>query len=75
MASTLLCFLRLLFRAVDLYLATDLSHTVQDLEADEAIRVVKVNLATYLHMIERNEIEDVKSIAGILYFSKYLQDS
>jgi len=48
---------------------------VQNLEADEAIHVVKVNLATYLHMIEQNEIEDVKSIAGILYFSKYLQDS
>ncbi|MEE9509305.1 MAG: hypothetical protein V3V81_02310 [Candidatus Bathyarchaeia archaeon] len=47
-------------------MATDLSHAVQDLEADEAIRVVKVNLATSLHMIERNEIEDVKSIAGIL---------
>jgi ADP-ribose pyrophosphatase len=57
------------------YLATDLSHTVQDLEADKAIRVVKINLATFLHTIERSEIEDVKSIAGILYFSKYLQDS
>jgi ADP-ribose pyrophosphatase len=59
---------------VYLYLATDLSHAVQDLEADEVIRVVKVDLATALHLIERNEIEDAKSIAGILYLSKYLRD-
>ena len=60
---------------VYLYLATDLSKTVQDLEADEAIRVVKVTMDTALHMIERNEIEDAKSIVGILYLSKYLRDS
>ncbi|MEE8322759.1 MAG: hypothetical protein V3R57_03950 [Candidatus Bathyarchaeia archaeon] len=53
-------------------MATDLSHAVQDLEADEAIRVVKIILATSLHMIERNEIEDVKSIAGILLLPRIL---
>ena len=59
---------------VYLYLATDLSHSVQDLEADEVINIVKVNLATALHLIERNEIEDAKSIVGILYLIKYLRD-
>jgi hypothetical protein len=55
-------------------LATDLSRAVQNLEEDEVIHVVKVDVATALHMIERNEIEDAKSIAGILYLSKYLRD-
>ena len=59
---------------VYLYLATDLSRAVQDLEADEVIHVVKVDVATILHMIERNEIEDAKSISGILYLAKYLRD-
>jgi ADP-ribose pyrophosphatase len=59
---------------VYLYLATNLSHSVQDFEADEDIRVVKVDIATALHLIERNEIEDAKSIAGILYLTKYLRD-
>jgi ADP-ribose pyrophosphatase len=58
---------------VYLYLATDLSPAVQDLEADEVIHVVKVDVATALHLIERNEIEDAKSIAGILFFTKYLR--
>jgi ADP-ribose pyrophosphatase len=57
---------------VYLYLATDLSHTEQNLEADEFIHVVKVDMATALRLIERNEIEDAKSIAGILYLTKYL---
>lgn len=57
---------------VHIFLATDLSKAVQDLEEDEFIRVVKIDLVTALQMIERNEIEDAKSIAGILYFKKYL---
>lgn len=59
---------------VYLYLATDLSPALQKLEADEVIHVVKVDVATALHMIERNEIEDAKSIAGILYLTKYLRN-
>ena len=59
---------------VYLYLATDLSPALQNLEADEVIHVVKVDVATALHLIERNEIEDAKSIAGILYLTTYLRD-
>ena len=59
---------------VYLYLATDLSPALQNLEADEVIHVVKVDVVTALQLIERNEIEDAKSIAGILYFTKYLRD-
>ncbi len=60
---------------VYLYLATDLSPALQNLEADEVIHVVKVDVATALHLIERNEIEDAKSITGILYLTKYLRDT
>ena len=57
---------------VHIFLVTDLSKAVQDLEDDEFIRVVKLDLVTALRMIERNEIEDAKTIAGILFFQKYL---
>jgi ADP-ribose pyrophosphatase len=57
---------------VHIFLATDLSKTVQDVEDDEVIQVVNIDLSTALQMIERNEIEDAKSIAGILYFQTYL---
>jgi ADP-ribose pyrophosphatase len=56
---------------VDLYLATDLSPVGQALEADEVIHVVKVEVATALRLIARHEIEDAKSIAGILYYATY----
>ncbi len=57
---------------VHIFLATDLSKTAQNVEEDEVIQVVNIDLSTALQMIERNEIEDAKSIAGILYFQTYL---
>ncbi len=57
---------------VHVYLATDLSQTEQHVEEDEFIDVVKIDLATALQMIGRNEIEDAKSISGILYLKQYL---
>lgn len=57
---------------VHIFVATDLSKTVQAVEDDEVIQVIEVDLSTALQMIERNEIEDAKSIAGILYFQTYL---
>ena len=49
-----------------LYLATDLRETQQRLEADEAIEVVRLSIDRALQMITDNEIEDAKTIIGLL---------
>jgi ADP-ribose pyrophosphatase len=49
-----------------LYLATDLRETQQRLEADEAIEVVRIPIERALQMITDNEIEDAKTIIGLL---------
>ena len=49
-----------------LYLATDLRETSQRLEEDEAIEVVRVPLARALQMITDGEIEDAKTIIGLM---------
>ncbi len=49
-----------------LYLATDLQETEQRLEDDEAIEIVRMPLDRALQMITDNEIEDAKTIIGLL---------
>lgn len=49
-----------------LYLATDLRETRQRLEDDEAIEIVRVSLDRALQMITDGEIEDAKTIIGLL---------
>jgi len=49
-----------------LYLATDLRETQQRLDEDEAIEVVRVSIDRALQMITDNEIEDAKTIIGLL---------
>ena len=49
-----------------LYLATDLRETQQRLEDDEAIEIVRVSLDRALQMITDGEIEDAKTIIGLL---------
>jgi|SRR5580765_4754693 len=49
-----------------LYLATDLTKTEQRLEADEFIEVVRVSVDRALQMITDGEIEDAKTIIGLL---------
>ncbi|HXT62177.1 MAG TPA: NUDIX hydrolase [Pyrinomonadaceae bacterium] len=49
-----------------LYLATDLSETQQRLEEDEAIEIVRVPFDRALQMITDGEIEDAKTIIGLL---------
>jgi len=56
---------------IHIYLATDLAKAEQRLEKDEDIEIVKVNLEYALRMIERNEIEDAKSIVGIMFLSNF----
>jgi ADP-ribose pyrophosphatase len=48
------------------YLATDLTETAQRLEDDEAIEVVRLPLSRALQMITDGEIEDAKTIIGLM---------
>ena len=49
-----------------LYLATDLTPTAQRLEDDEFIEIVKLPIDRALQMITDGEIEDAKTIIGLL---------
>jgi ADP-ribose pyrophosphatase len=49
-----------------LYLATDLTETQQRLEADEMIEVVRLPIDRALQMITTGEIEDAKTIIGLM---------
>lgn len=49
-----------------LYLATELRETEQRLEDDEAIEIVRLPIDRALQMITDNEIEDAKTIIGLL---------
>jgi len=49
-----------------LYLATDLTETAQRLEDDEAIEVLRIPLSRALQMITDGEIEDAKTIIGLM---------
>ena len=48
------------------YLATDLTATAQRLDADEVIEVVRVGFSEALEMITDGEIEDAKTIIGLM---------
>jgi ADP-ribose pyrophosphatase len=49
-----------------LYLATDLTATSQRLDEDEMIEVVRLPLERALQMITDGEIEDAKTIIGLI---------
>lgn len=49
-----------------LYLATDLTETAQRLEDDELLEVVRLPLDRALQMITDGEIEDAKTIIGLM---------
>ena len=49
-----------------LYLATDLTETKQRLEDDEFIEIVRVPIERALQMITDGEIEDAKTIIGLM---------
>jgi ADP-ribose pyrophosphatase len=48
------------------YLATDLSETAQRLEDDEMVEIVRVSWARAFEMIADGEIEDAKTIIGLM---------
>jgi len=49
-----------------LYLATDLTETAQRLDEDEMIEVVRLPIEHALQMITEGEIEDAKTIIGLM---------
>jgi len=49
-----------------LYLATDLTETQQQLEDDEILEVVRIPFAQALTMITSGDIEDAKTIIGVM---------
>lgn len=59
---------------IHLFLATELTLKVQDLDEDEFIEVESVNMKKAAEMIMSGEICDAKSVAGILAAQKYLED-
>ncbi len=48
------------------FLATDLSETVQNLEEDELIEIKKITFPEAFKMIKSGEIKDAKTIIGLL---------
>lgn len=57
---------------LELYLATDLTPGPNDLEFDEHIEVLTVPWAEAMAMIRRRQIEDGKTIAGLMVAGLYL---
>jgi ADP-ribose pyrophosphatase len=49
-----------------IYMATDLTETAQNLEDDELIEVKRFTFAEALELIRQNEIEDAKTIVGLI---------
>jgi len=58
---------------IHLFLATDLTESHLDGDADEFIELDQVSLRTALAMIERGEIVDGKSITGLLRVARRLK--
>lgn len=54
------------------YLATDLTATKQKLEDDELVEIVRVSFGRALEMIASGEIEDAKTIIGLLLATQRL---
>ncbi len=54
------------------YLATDLTETQQNLEGDEMIEIVRVTFARAFEMIADGEIEDAKTIIGLMMAAQRL---
>ena len=49
------------------FLATDLTETAQNLEADEILEIEKFSFERAFEMIRKNEIEDAKTIVGLIF--------
>jgi ADP-ribose pyrophosphatase len=49
-----------------IYLATEMVQTQQQLEEDEIVEIVRVPVSQALEMITTGEIEDAKTIIGLM---------
>ena len=58
-----------------IYLATNLTETKQRLEEDEQLEIVRVPLEHALRMVAAGEIEDAKTIIGLMLAAKHLSFS
>lgn len=56
------------------YLATELTHVGQALEAGERIEVELVAVPRLMEMLRMGQVEDAKSLAAILYYSTFGTD-
>jgi ADP-ribose pyrophosphatase len=54
------------------YLATDLTETQQNLEGDELVEIVRVSFQQAFEMIADGEIEDAKTIIGLMLAAQKL---
>jgi ADP-ribose pyrophosphatase len=57
---------------IHLFLASELTAARQELDADEVLAVHRMPLAQALDMITRGDIQDAKSICGLLLAQKWL---
>jgi ADP-ribose pyrophosphatase len=57
---------------VFLYLATALSPAHQGLDADEVLAVHRLPLETAMQMIANGELQDAKSICGLMLAERHL---
>jgi ADP-ribose pyrophosphatase len=55
-----------------MFLATDLSQVEANPEDDEYIEIVKIKIEDLIDMVNRGEINDSKTIVGIFYAEKYI---
>jgi ADP-ribose pyrophosphatase len=58
---------------IHIFLASDLRPAQQDLDPDEVIAVHRFSLTEAVAMIGRGEIQDAKSICGLLLTQKWLE--
>jgi ADP-ribose pyrophosphatase len=57
---------------MNLFLATGLTATAQNLDADEFLSVARIQFTEALEMVNRNEIKDAKTIIGLILTSQKL---
>jgi len=57
---------------IHLYLATDLSESTLDMDDDEFIEVVRLPFHEALRMVDDGEIDDSKTVAGLLRTARFL---
>lgn len=57
---------------IDVYLATELSKGEQDLDEDEVVDVVELDLESLCRMVYEGQLQDAKTVAGIMAYKNRL---